>query len=146
MLNFGNRFDVLDLRVNNTVLVLEERRQVAAADVTVLVYSRGKNDAAVLPIPFWVVGASSKERYPERRAGNNHLEALYYAGHSEVGVLSVDDHHHKAWIDAFYPQDSSIQTEPLRNIVKDTDPENFGPTRLGQQQRPGRRFYASHYT
>ena len=69
-------------------------------------------------------------------------QRTYHAGRSGIGVLSVDNHHHKSWFDVFHPLDSSIQTEPFSISVKDSDPETFGPARLGQQQRPSRRFYS----
>src|SRR5947208_17143618 len=64
--------DVLDLRVDDPVLVLEERRQVAAGDVAILVDCRRDDAAAVLFGPRRIVGAAPDERDAKRCARDDH--------------------------------------------------------------------------
>ena len=59
-------------RIDDAVLVLEERRQVAAGDVAVLVDTRCEYCSAVLAEPRRVVGTAPKERDAERSASDNH--------------------------------------------------------------------------
>jgi hypothetical protein len=52
---------VLDLRVDDADLVLEEGRQVAAAEVAVLVDRGREHRAAVLAVPGGIVGTAPEE-------------------------------------------------------------------------------------
>src|SRR5688572_4651398 len=80
----------LDARIDDAVLVLEERRQLADGDVAVLVDRGAEHGAAMLAIPFRIVGAAAEQRKPERGAADDHsLEpSLKNAGASasEAGV------------------------------------------------------------
>ena len=52
----------LDLAVDDADAVLEERRQVAAGEVAILVDGRGQHRAAVVAIPGGIIGAAAEER------------------------------------------------------------------------------------
>jgi hypothetical protein len=52
---------ILNLGIDHTDSVLEERRKVPAREVAILVDGRGKNPAAVLAIPGGIVGSTSEE-------------------------------------------------------------------------------------
>src|SRR5947207_11975601 len=64
--------DVLDLRIDDPVLVLEERRQMAAGDVAILVDRRRDDAAAVLLGPRRIVGSTAEERNAKGRACDDH--------------------------------------------------------------------------
>ena len=66
------RLTVLDLRVDNAVAMLEEGREVATVNVAVLVDRRGQHGAAVLGIPFGIVGAATEEGDPKRGSADDH--------------------------------------------------------------------------
>src|SRR6266567_3842964 len=74
MLDLREVLHVLDLRVNDAILVLEEGWQIAAADVAVLIYGGGEHDAAVTLVPRWIVRSSAKERDAERGASDDHRD------------------------------------------------------------------------
>jgi len=61
MLDVGSLLDVLDDRVDHAKAMLEKRRQLADADVAVLVDRRRQHRAAVLAVPLRVVRAASEE-------------------------------------------------------------------------------------
>ena len=52
--------------------MLKKRRESPAADVTVFVDRRGEDGPAVVAKPHGIIGASSEERHPERRAADDH--------------------------------------------------------------------------
>ena len=64
------------LRVHDPVLVLEERRQVTTADITVFVDGTGENLATMLAKPWRVVSASSEEGDAEWGLANYHDPSL----------------------------------------------------------------------
>src|SRR5262245_40437590 len=68
---------VLDERIDQAKPVFEERRQLAYADVAVLVDRRRQHCAAVFAVPVGVVGAASKERDAERCAADDHSGVSY---------------------------------------------------------------------
>ena len=80
VLDLADLLDVLDDRVDDAELVIEERRQLANADVAVLVDGRRQHGAAMLAIPVRVVGAAAEERDAERRAADDHLVTKEYQG------------------------------------------------------------------
>jgi hypothetical protein len=57
-INITNEFGY---RVNYTVLVLEERRQVTTGNIAVFVYSSPKNGSAILSKPYRIISATTKE-------------------------------------------------------------------------------------
>jgi hypothetical protein len=61
MLNFFNRPGQLDTRVHDAVAVFEERRQVADADVAILVDGRAQDCSTVLFVPFGIVTSATEE-------------------------------------------------------------------------------------
>ena len=61
-----------DLGIDDTVLVLEEWWQVADTDVAVFVDGESEHRTAVLAVPFWIIGAATKERDAERRSADDH--------------------------------------------------------------------------
>ena len=62
----------LDLAVDDADAVLEERRQIAAGEVAILVDGGGQDGAAVLPIPARVVGAAAEEGDAEGGSADDH--------------------------------------------------------------------------
>src|SRR5436190_1568797 len=74
MIDLVDLLDVLDDRINDAEPVIEERRELADADVAVLVDCRGQDRAAMFAEPVRIIGASAKERHPKRRAADDHLE------------------------------------------------------------------------
>ena len=72
MADLVDRLAVLVLGVDHAEAMLEERRQVAAGQVAVLVDRRGNHRAAVLPIPRRIVGAAAEKGNPKRRSADNH--------------------------------------------------------------------------
>src|SRR5579883_3511498 len=68
-------FDVvheLDARVDDAVLVLEERRQVAHTDAAIFVDRHAEHGPAVLAVPDRVIRAAAEQRDPERSAADDH--------------------------------------------------------------------------
>src|SRR5436305_1590485 len=61
MLDLRNLINHLLLAIDQTVLVIEERRQSPAADVAVLVDRGGEHRAAVLSVPLWIIAAPTEE-------------------------------------------------------------------------------------
>ena len=61
MLNLADLLDVLDDGVDDAEAMVEKRRQLADADVAVLVDGRGQHGAAVLAIPLWIVRSAPEE-------------------------------------------------------------------------------------
>jgi hypothetical protein len=54
--------DIFYFGIGNTAVVVEERRQVTARYVTALVDGGREYGAAVLPVPYRVVGATPEKR------------------------------------------------------------------------------------
>ena len=67
---------VLHLGVDHAILVLEERRQIAAGDVAVLVDGGREDGAAVLPIPGRIVGAAAEEGDAKWGSADDHFSTL----------------------------------------------------------------------
>jgi hypothetical protein len=61
MLNFLDAFRILYARINNSVLVIKERREMATGNVAVLVYGRRKDRSPVLLKPSGIVGPATKK-------------------------------------------------------------------------------------
>ena len=61
MLNLADLLDVLDDGVDDAKAMVEERRQLADADVAVLVDRRCQHGAAVLAIPLWIIRSASEK-------------------------------------------------------------------------------------
>src|SRR3989344_4667075 len=76
MLDLVDRFAVFDFRIHDAELMLEERGQVATADIAILVYGCGQHDTTVFLVPGCVIGSPSKKGYPERCPGNYHWSRL----------------------------------------------------------------------
>src|SRR5690606_13470348 len=62
----------LDARVDDAVLVLEERRQAPHADVAIFVDRHAQHGAAVLAIPGRVIRTSAEQRNAEGGAADDH--------------------------------------------------------------------------
>src|SRR5262245_26300845 len=62
----------LDARIDDAVLMLEEGRQPAHADVTVLVDGHAEHGAAVFAVPGRIVGPASEEGDAEGCAADDH--------------------------------------------------------------------------
>ncbi len=63
------------LRVNDTNLVVKERRQIAARDVAVFVDGCGEDGSTILPVPGGVVSPPAKEGDSEGCSANDHRYA-----------------------------------------------------------------------
>ena len=63
---------VLDLAVDDADAMLEERRQIAAGEIAVLVDGGRQHRAAVLAIPGGVVGAAAEEGDSEGSSADDH--------------------------------------------------------------------------
>src|SRR5215204_898282 len=74
MRDVGDFLDVLDDRIDNAEAVIEEGRELANADVAVLIDGRREHRAAMLVKPVRIVRASAEKRHPERGAADNHGE------------------------------------------------------------------------
>src|SRR5579862_420186 len=61
-----------DLRVGDSVPVLEERREVAARNPAIFVDGRREDRAAVVSVPGRVIGSASEERESERSSRDDH--------------------------------------------------------------------------
>src|SRR3990170_4850638 len=72
VLDLLDRLHRLDPGIDDLVPVLEEWRQLAQADVAVLVDRGAEHGTAMLPEPGRVVGAATEEGDPERGAGDDH--------------------------------------------------------------------------
>lgn len=72
VLNFARVHYVLNGGVDDSVLVIKERRQMAAVDIAVLVDRGGYHHATLVAIPPWVVSAPAKEGDAIRRASQYH--------------------------------------------------------------------------
>ena len=74
----------VDLRVDHPVPMLEEGREIAAAQIAVLVDGRGHHRTAVFAIPSGIIGAATKKRDPEWCSAKNHENnpwaAMYESG------------------------------------------------------------------
>src|SRR5271163_1457981 len=68
----GGMLDIADLaaglvlRINDTVTVLEERRQITRGQVTIFVDAGGKYDPALVEVPAGIIGSAPKERDAKR--------------------------------------------------------------------------------
>src|SRR5579862_534677 len=63
MLDLSNFLNVLDERVNDTVFVIEEGRQMANADIAIAVDGEAQNTTSMLLKPCRIVGPTSEQRY-----------------------------------------------------------------------------------
>src|SRR5262249_33908602 len=79
MANFVGGLARFDLSVNNAEAMFEKRRQVPASQITVFVDAGGKNGAAVLAIPGWIISAPAEKRDAKGSAANNHRVLLMNA-------------------------------------------------------------------
>ena len=61
MLNLADLLDVFDDGVDDAKAMVEERRQLADADVAVLVDGRRQHGAAVLAIPLWIIRSAPEK-------------------------------------------------------------------------------------
>ena len=61
MLNLADLLDVLDNGIDDTKAMVEERRQLADADVAVLVDGGRQYGAAMLAIPLWIVRSAPEK-------------------------------------------------------------------------------------
>src|SRR5688572_6511983 len=75
MLDFINGLAVFNFGINNADLMFEERRKIAAAEITIFINGGSKNFAAMLAVPNGIIGAASKKRNAKRCAANNHTAA-----------------------------------------------------------------------
>ena len=71
--DLGQLAHVLDEGIDDAVLVLEEGRQPADADVAVFVDGKADHPAAMPAIPDGIVGAAAEQRDAERRAADDHV-------------------------------------------------------------------------
>src|SRR5436309_1137685 len=67
-----NRVAHLDFGVHDPVAMLEERRQIPAGQVTILIDGRGQHRAAVSPVPLGVIGPAAEKRNPKWGSTDNH--------------------------------------------------------------------------
>src|SRR5262245_12970980 len=72
MRDLGNLADVFDERVDDPELVRKKRRQLADADVTVLINRRSEHGSAMFAIPARVIGSAAEKRDPERGSTDDH--------------------------------------------------------------------------
>ena len=72
VLNLADVPDVLDDGIDDAELVIEEGRQLAHAEVAVLVDGGRQHGAPVLAEPFGIVSSTAKERNPEWCAADDH--------------------------------------------------------------------------
>jgi hypothetical protein len=90
MLNLRHVLDAFDLRVDDAVLVLEEGRQIAARDVTVLVNGRRQDRAAVLFVPRGIIRPAAEERDAKRCACDDQSDSPDAAPAAAKRRLSAD--------------------------------------------------------
>ena len=55
------------------MLVLKKRWQVTAANITIFVDGSGQNTAAILMVPLWVIGSTTKKGNSKWSFANDHL-------------------------------------------------------------------------
>ena len=67
--NLVDGLAILDLRIHHADAVLEERRQIAASQITVLVDRRGDDRAAMVAIPAGVIRPPPRETKYEKVCG-----------------------------------------------------------------------------
>src|SRR5215472_1738990 len=72
MLDLGDVADQLDLGIDDLGLVLEERRQMAHADVAIFIDRGADHRAAVLAKPGRIVGPAAEQRNAEWGAADDH--------------------------------------------------------------------------
>ena len=70
--NLGCLADLLDFRIDDAVLVLEERRERANGQVAVLIDGHTEHGAAMLADPIRVIRPAAEQRHPERRPADDH--------------------------------------------------------------------------
>jgi hypothetical protein len=87
--DFVNVSDKFRLGVDNTVLMLKERWQAAAGNVTVFVYGGAQHGTAIFPVPDRIIGATTKERNAKRSPTDNHLTPLLLAGSSLPAIVLI---------------------------------------------------------
>ena len=63
----------LDLGPDDAMLVFEERRQTAQADVGVFVDGETQDFSAVRRVPFPPIRITAEQAYPHRRFADDHL-------------------------------------------------------------------------
>src|SRR5262245_60733607 len=61
MLDLIDRLTAFDCRIDHVDPMIEERRQISARQIAILVDRPAKHDTAVLPIPGRVVGTAAEE-------------------------------------------------------------------------------------
>ncbi|MBV9190012.1 MAG: hypothetical protein JOZ85_05985 [Betaproteobacteria bacterium] len=66
------------------MLVIEEGRQLSAADVAVLIDRSGENGATMLTVPLRVIAPPAEERDPERGAADDHDDRIEKQSLSEA--------------------------------------------------------------
>jgi hypothetical protein len=72
VIDLGYVFHIFDVRIDDTISVLEERRKIAATDVTIFIDCCCQYRTAILPVPSGIISPSSKEGNSERRSTDNH--------------------------------------------------------------------------
>src|SRR5947209_2014239 len=68
---------ILHIGVDDAVVVLKERGEMAAGEITVLVDRCRQNCAAILAVPGGVIGATTEERDAKWGSADNHGFPLY---------------------------------------------------------------------
>ena len=61
MLDFLSCFYRFDFGINNTMLMLKKGWQMTAANITIFIDGSGQNTAAILMVPLWVIGPTTKK-------------------------------------------------------------------------------------
>src|SRR6266446_8005373 len=77
MLYLANFLNVLDERVNDAMLVIEEWREASHTDETVPVNSEAEDAASVFSVPGWIVRASPEQGHPKRCTRDYHLSPAH---------------------------------------------------------------------
>src|ERR1035437_9898501 len=72
MLDFRGIQAILDIGIDYPESVLEERREIAAIDVAILVNGRAQHRPTLFAIPLGIICATAKERDPVWSASDNH--------------------------------------------------------------------------
>ena len=80
--DFANRFN---LRVDDTMFVLKERRQMADRDIAVFVDGRGQYGASILAEPFWIIGSAPEKRNPVWCLADDHGAPCF----NEIGLSKI---------------------------------------------------------
>src|SRR5437660_12073598 len=70
--------NVFRLRIENSAMVFEKRRQPSAVEVAIFVDRRRQHCAAVFSTPYRIVGSPAEKGYAEWCARNNHSRSLRF--------------------------------------------------------------------